>query len=421
VVVSRGGRILFEGGRGLADRKTGRRITPDGVFRLGSITKQITAAAVLQLVADGKISLDDPVSKFLPNYPGPSGSATIRQLLNHTSGIPSYNDIPGWMVEANTSRPHTTVQLISVFQDLPSASPPGQSWAYSNSGYVLLGAVIEVVTGRPWHETVMRRGTAPLGLRTIGYGPGREAATAMVVGHTQDPAGAVHLARKTHMSVTHAAAGLVGSARDLASWTHALHHGRVVSPTLYAAMTTPTPLPDGRAAPYGFGLSFADVRGQRAIRHDGRIAGFNNEVIYVPADDVIVVVLTNSDRPATSPALLGRRLAALAVGKPFRVFTTSAVDVEALRPFLGVYDGAPSGVSRRFLERAGKFYLARAGAPEREVLAAGNNEFFFPDSFTWFRIGSSSGAAPTMRLHQDGAPEAEQLVRTGGLPDSAPA
>jgi CubicO group peptidase (beta-lactamase class C family) len=380
----------------------------------------MTAAAVLQLVADGEISLDDPVSKFLPNYPSPSGSATIRQLLNHTSGIPSYNEIPGWMVEANTSRPHTTAELISVFQDLPSASPPGKSWGYSNSGYVLLGAVIEVVTGRPWHDSVARRSVAPLSFRTIGYGPVREAATAMVVGHTQDAAGAVHLARKTHRSVTHAAAGLVGSARDLSSWTYALHHGQVVSPTLYAAMTVPTALPDGRAAPYGFGLSFGDVRGSKAIRHDGRIAGFSNEVIYVPADDVVVVVLTNSDRPATSPGLVGRRLAALAAGKPYRIFSTAAVEVKALQPLLGDYAAGPSGVPRRFLERGGKLYMARAGAPEREVLAAGNDEFFFPDSFTWFRIDPRPGAAPAMRLYQDGAPQAEQLVRTGGVPDSEP-
>ena len=164
VIVTRGGETLYRAERGLADVEARRPITPDSVFRLGSITKQFTAAVVLQLVQEGRISLDDPVSRFFPDYPQPGASATVRQLLNHTSGIQSYTGIPGWMVEENTNRPHTTAEMIALFRDLPPPTPPGQAWAYSNSGYVLLGAIVEQVTGQPWHRAVAERIAGPLGL-----------------------------------------------------------------------------------------------------------------------------------------------------------------------------------------------------------------------------------------------------------------
>src|SRR5262245_3311190 len=149
-IVTRNGEVVFGSARGLADIGTGRAIDVDTTFRLGSITKQFTAALVLKLVDQGKLSLDDPLSKFVPGYPEPGGHATVRQLLNHTSGIQSYTAIPGWMVEANTSRAFTTAEMIAEFRDKPAQFEPGTSFAYNNSGYVLLAAVVEVVTGKPW-------------------------------------------------------------------------------------------------------------------------------------------------------------------------------------------------------------------------------------------------------------------------------
>ena len=391
-------------------------ITPDSVFRLGSLTKQLTAATVLKLIEDGRISLDDPVSRFFPDYPQPGGSATVRQLLNHTSGIVSYTDVPGWMVEANTNRAYTTDQMVALFRDLPSRTPPGQAWAYNNSGYVLLAAIVERVTGQRWHQVVEERVTRPLGLNTIGYGADHEASPAMVRGYTVTD-GAVRASRPTHRSVPHAAGGLVGSVGDFARWTDALHHGRVVSPALYAEMIAPTSLPDGRAQPYGFGLATGEMRGRRVIRHDGRIAGFSTEGLYLPDQDVFVAVFANSDRPATQPGLLARRLAALAVGVPYRRFTQTAVDPAVVAPLLGVYRVGSSGVSRRFFARDGKLYAARAeGGPEREVLAAGGDEFFYPDSFTWFRIERRPDAEPVMHMHQDDSAAAELAVRVVEAP-----
>src|SRR5215217_2009119 len=126
IIVTEHGRIVYESGRGLADVERRTPITPRTIFRLGSITKQFTASVIMQLVDEGRLSLDDPLSRFLPDYPQPGASATVRQLLNHTSGVQSYTGIRGWMVEANTNRPFTTEQMIAEFRDLPSPTRPGR-------------------------------------------------------------------------------------------------------------------------------------------------------------------------------------------------------------------------------------------------------------------------------------------------------
>jgi len=167
VIVTENGKTIYTAGRGLADVERKVPITPATVFRFASISKQFTSAAILKLSEQGKLSLDDPLAKFLPNYPAPGGSATIRQLLNHTSGIMDYTTIPGWMVEANTSKAYTTDQLVAVFRDVPGTFKPGEKWDYDNSGYVLLAAVLEKVTGKPWDQAVAGLVTAPLGRRHL--------------------------------------------------------------------------------------------------------------------------------------------------------------------------------------------------------------------------------------------------------------
>jgi CubicO group peptidase (beta-lactamase class C family) len=420
VVVTRGGQTIYTAGRGLADVEARRPITPQTVFRLGSITKQFTAALVLQLVAEGKISLDDPVSRFFPDYPQPGASATVRQLLNHMSGIQSYTSIPGWMGDdANTNRAYTTAQAIAVFRDLPSPARPGQAWQYNNSGYTLLGAIVEQVTGRPWHQQLAQRIAGPLRLPTIGYGVDRETRPDMARGYTAGEGG-VRPARPIHMSVPHGAGALVGTVGDLARWAQALHHGRVVSPALYTAMTAPAPLPDGKTHPYGFGLALGELRGRPSLEHGGGIFGFQTDSVYIPSEDVFVAVFANSDAPATPPGLVARRLAALAVGDPFREFTRADVPPAAVAPFYGVYQVEAGGAPRRFYARDGKYYTARADAPEREVVPAGDGHFFYPGDVTWFRLVRGESGAMTMEMHQNGAAAAELATRTGDIPPEAP-
>ncbi len=418
VIVTRGGRILYSRGRGLADLESRRPIAPDTIFRLGSITKQFTAAVILQLVGEGRISLDDPISRFFPDYPRPAAGATVRQLLNHTSGIQSYTGIPGWMTEQNTARAYATAEMIAVFRDLPSPTPPGQTWAYNNSGYLLLGAIIEQVTGKSWHEAVVERISRPLGLTTIGYG---ESIHITANGYTNGPGGTQAPARRIHMSVPHGAGGLVGTVGDLAKWAHALHHGRVVPPALYQEMIKATSLPNGSTVPYGFGLGLDDVRGRPAIGHNGGIFGFSTESIYIPSEDLFIAVFTNSDEPAVHPSIVMRRLAALALGEPFPTFSAVELAPATLEPLLGIYRVGENGPTRRFFARGGKLYTRRDGGPELEAFAAGEDRFFYgPGSLTWFRLERRPDGSHVMHMHQNGATDAEQAIRTGPVPPEAP-
>jgi D-alanyl-D-alanine carboxypeptidase len=420
VIVTRGGRTVYAAGRGLADLETRRPITPDTVFRFGSITKQFTAAVILQLVAEGRLSLDDPITRFFPDYPQPGGGATVRQLLNHTSGIQSYTGIPGWMVEANTNRPHSTAEMVALFRDLPSPTPPGQAWAYNNSGYVMLGAIVEQVTGKPWHQAVAERIAGPLRLGTLRYGVTGESAPAMAHGYTGGESGP-QPALRIHMSVPHGAGALIGTVDDLAAWARALHHGRVVSPALYQEMIRPTALPDGSTSPYGYGLGLAELRGRPTVGHGGGIFGFNTDSLYIPSEDLFVAVLANSDDPATPPGMVARRLAALALGDPFPEFRRATVEARTLEPLFGVYRVGEAGASRRFFARDGKLYTMREGGPDMEVFPAGEDRFFYgPESLTWFRIVRRPDGAHLMEMHQQGANEAEQAVRTGPVPAEAP-
>lgn len=421
VIVTDDGETVYAGGRGLADLERRTPISPQTVFRIGSITKQFTAAVILQLADEGRLSLDDPVSRFLPDYPQPGAGATVRQLLNHTVGVQTYTGIPGWMVEANTNRPYTTDELIAVFRDLPAPSRPGESWAYNNSGYVLLGAIIERVTGMPWHEAVARRITGPLGLATIRYGVGEAEIPNMALGYTSGPEG-VRPANRIHMSVPHAAGALTGSVEDLARWARALHQGRAVSAESYRRMIARTTMPDGSTVPYGFGLTNSEVRARNGIEHGGGIFGFSTESIYFPEEDLFVAVFTNSDEPAALPAVAMRRIAALALGDPYPEFRQAAADAAALDRYFGVY-ALPNGEGeRRFYARDGKVYTRRTGGSELEVFAAGGDRYFYgPNSLTWFTLERDPSGAPVMAMHQNGEQTAERSARTGPIPPEAPA
>lgn len=412
VVIMRHGRVAYASGRGLADVERRRSITPATPFRMASITKQFTAAVILQLVDEGRISLDDPLSRFFPDYPSPGAGATVRQLLNHTSGIQSYTFIPGWWADpAKTNRPYTTAEMIAQFRDQPVTAQPGEAWLYNNSGYVLLGAIIELKTGMPWYQAVEERIARPLGLSSVTYERSGKTVPGLALGYIEE-SGRRQLARPMHMSVPHAAGGLVGTVGDLAKWGSALHHGRVVSPALYQEMIRPTQLRSGMTEPYGLGLALYNIRGHAAIGHAGGFFGYNTDSAYVPADDLFIAVFANSDEPATSPEILLRRLAALALGKPHPELRPVKLDRRLLEPLLGTYSADDGSPSRRFFVREGRLYTARGSESEYEAFPAGDDRFFYgPGSLSWFKIERKGNGAHVMHMDHVEAAAAERMVR----------
>jgi CubicO group peptidase (beta-lactamase class C family) len=408
---------VYEGAQGLADIAANRPITADTVFRMGSITKQFSAAIMLQLAAEGKLSLDDKLSKFLPDFPKPGADATVAQLLNHTVGVQSYTNIPGWMVEKNTARAYTTEEMIAQFKDLPSPSKPGEKWDYNNSGYVLVGAVIEQVTGKPWYQNVEERIARPLGLKTIRYGVLENETPNMAAGYT-DADGKVAPAQKIHMSVPHAAGALIGSVEGLAKWNAALHHGKVIPPAYYARMIARTRLPDGTTNDYGFGIRNGELRGHKSLGHGGGIFGFSTDSLYLPKEEVFVAVFTNSDSPATDAGMVMLKLAALAVDDPFPTFARQALDAKAIEPWVGLYK--LKDAERRVFLRDGKLFTQRTGGGELEAFAAGDGRYFYPNSLTWFELRRDASGTPVVAMYQQGAVTPELAARSGPIPAELP-
>ncbi len=306
VVLMQRGKILHAQGYGMANLELNVPVESDTVFRVGSITKQITAAAIMLLQEDGALAVTDPIDKYLPDYPTHGHMITIEHLLTHTSGIRSYTGIPGYM--GNPVRRDLSIEeLVGVFDQLPMEFAPGTQWRYNNSGYVLLGAIIEAVSGKTYAQFVEERITGPLGLTDTYYG-GPRLIMNRASGYTMDAGGNIRNADPISMTQPHAAGALLSTAPDLANWHNALVHGELISRDSFAQMSTPYELSDGKTHPYGYGLGLGEVEGREMIAHGGGIHGFSCFALWLPDSDTYVAVLTNTVNKPASGALVMYRL-----------------------------------------------------------------------------------------------------------------
>ncbi|MBL8263733.1 MAG: beta-lactamase family protein [Xanthomonadaceae bacterium] len=408
VLVARGDKVLYRGAHGRADLAAGTPLKPEDRFRIGSITKQFAAAGVLSLVEAGKVKLDDPLSKYVPGYPG-GDRITVLQLLNHTSGVKSYTGIPGHMA-GPIRNDLTTAQLIDVFKDHPVDFAPGAQWAYNNSGYVLVGAVIEAASGQPWHEYLRTTFFEPLGMRDTGYGHDPAVIAKQVNGYSHDGTKPVP-AMLLSMTQPHAAGALVSNVDDLLRWNRALHEGRVLKSETYRQMITPVGKAAEPGASYGFGLAVDTVRGQPQLQHGGGIFGFSTQLSYVPGLDITVVVLENDDNyPGRErPGAIARRLAAIALGNPYPVPTPIAVEPAALKAAEAVYRFDPTTRTLRVVD--GRLTAQRTGGARSALVPIAADEFLYEDGFNRLRLErDAQGRIAGMRFFANG--EGEGVVGT---------
>ncbi|MEO1088727.1 MAG: serine hydrolase domain-containing protein, partial [Acidobacteriota bacterium] len=260
-LVVKGGDVVYRGARGMANLELGVALEPDHVFRLGSITKQFTGAAIMLLADDGELSVEDPITKFLPDYPTHGHEITVEHLLIHTSGVTSYTGIPGYMTGEKIRRDLSTDELVDVFDELPMDFAPGEAWNYSNSGYVLLGAIVEEVSGMSYADFVQTRIFDPIGMKDSHYG-GHQLVPRRVEGYDGGP-GEYRNTAYLSMTQPHAAGSLLSTVDDLARWQAAFWAGEVVSMESVERMTKRYHLNDGEAFDYGYGYQVVDGGEQR--------------------------------------------------------------------------------------------------------------------------------------------------------------
>lgn len=293
-VVTKGGAVLASGAYGYADLENRVPASAGTVYAIGSLTKTFTAAAVLALADDGKLSLDDPLGKFVPSFPEPGRSATLRQILSHTSGIRSMTSL-GPRYWAQAGREIEPADLVGIFANEPPDFPPGTAYRYSNSGYVLLGLVVEKASGMPWGSFVTKRLLVPLGLSGTRDGQTAELVPGRAHAYSRTKAGGFENAWHVSLTQGYAAGALLSTAPDVAAWIRRLTVEPPLSAASARAMTTPGALPDGKALSYGYGVGVDTFAGRRRFFHGGGLPGFDAWAAYVPADDLAVAVLCNTD------------------------------------------------------------------------------------------------------------------------------
>lgn len=408
ILIARGDEILYRGARGLADAKAGTPLTPEAVFRIGSVSKQFAAAGLLKLVEAGKVSLDDPLSKYVAGFPN-GEHITVLELLNHTSGVKDYTHIPAW--RDGIEKEMDTTQLIASFKDAPPDFPPGADWAYDNSGYVLVGAVIEAASGQSWHAYLRTALFEPLGLSHTGYAADPAFAARQVPGYSLHD-GKVVPAHVINMTQPHAAGALLSTVDDLLKWNRALHEGRVLESDSYARMITPV----GKAidAHYGFGIELTTVQGRPMLDHGGSIFGFESMVEYVPGPDISVIVLQNNDRNDDNkgPDMLARKLAAAALGRPYPDAAAIVVDADTLRQFEGVYR-IDQDTMRVLRVVDGKLTSQRTGGPRSTLTPIAADEFLYDDGLNRFIAQrDQTGAVSGMRFFAEGEPPGTLVARS---------
>ena len=291
LAVAKDGQIVLAKGYGVRSVKTGAPVDPDTLFAIGSITKQFTAACIFLLAEEGKLSVDDPVGKYFPDLTRAS-DITLLDLMNHVSGYPDYYPLD--FVDRRTARPIAVDDLIRQYATGPLDFEPGSRFSYSNTGFVILGRVVEKVSGESFGAFLERRILKPLGLGHTRYDPDA-ADDAMAQGHTRFALGpwkADALEAKGWLS---GAGAMWSTASDLARWDLALGSGQVLKPESYRRMTAPRRLASGAYSNYGCGVSVQSKVDQVALAHDGEVNGFIAVNAAVPSARAAVVVLTNTE------------------------------------------------------------------------------------------------------------------------------
>ena len=342
IAVVRGSDTLLIEEFGHADLELDVLTPADAVYEVGSVTKQFTAAAVLLLREEGKLSLDDPLTKWLPEYPVGDRTVTVRQLLDHTSGIKGYTEMEHlWVELAPLELPRDT--LVTLFAAEPFDFEPGTAMTYNNSGYFLAGLVIEAASAMSYEDFVEERLFAAAGMENSRYCHKDELTPNRAKGYEPDEDG-LHPAPYLDHQWPYAAGSLCSTVRDLVAWNQALHGdgdgGEVLSPESYDLMITPESLLDGTELRYAKGLAITDRDGMPRIGHGGGIFGYVTDLRYLPSEDLSIAVLINTAGGAASGAIAGR-IEDVVLGEPPDLAPVTFEGDPS--PYAGRYEGPARG------------------------------------------------------------------------------
>ena len=408
VAVVRGADTLLMRGYGRVDLEWDVATPADASasYEIGSVTKQFTAAAILQLVEQGKLDLDEDFTKYLSGFNARGHVVPLRRLLDHTSGIKGYTEMPVFGELAAKKLPRDT--LLTLIAAQPFEFEPGTAAIYNNSAFFILGLIIEKVSGQSYEEYIRTQLFEPLGMRSSYYCSESAIREHKAHGYDAGPGGLI-LKRPLDHTWPYAAGSLCSSARDLVRWNRALHGGQLLEPESYRKMITPMALVDGTPLTYAMGLGIGERAGRRVISHGGGINGYLSDVSYFPDDDLLIIVLQNSTGPR-GPGALGSALADLLVGP---VPAPAAVPYDGdLDVLVGEYAGPSRGMHLHMMVRRDGdqlVFATDASRPGTRPVHIGAGVWADGASRMWFVV--LDGRARELRLQQGGGHSVLRRIR----------
>lgn len=368
ILVARDGKPIVSKGYGMANYEWDIPNSPQTEFRLGSVTKQFTAAAIMLLQERGRLSVNDPVCRYFTDCPAAWESMTIRHLLTHTSGIPDYTSFPGWMEKKGTL-PITPAELLAEYKSKPLDFAPGEKFSYSNSGYHLLGLIIENAAGKSYADFLQENIFTPLGLKHTGYDNSRSLIKQRAAGYIRDGDGFVNAAY-LDMLIPYAAGSLYSSTEDLLAWDQALYTNKLLTQKSKEEMFTP--FKSGYAYGWGIGKQFEHT----SISHGGAIYGFSSQIARFPDDRVTVVVLSNVQGASTGK--VAGSLAAIVFGAKYDMpVEHKAINVPSsvLDQYVGEYL-VQTSTTLTITKEGDKLMLSIPAQPKMQLFPESETDFF---------------------------------------------
>lgn len=370
IIVVKKGQVIFRRGYGIANLELNVPIRPEMVFRLGSITKQFTAVAIMMLVEQGKLALTDDITKFFPDYPTAGKKITIQNLLTHTSGIKEYTEK---LWPARMREDLRLERLIEVFKNEGLDFEPGEKQSYSNSNYILLGAIIEKVSNTEYRRFVEDNIFKPLVMKHSYYEGIQELIPDRVSGYVKD--------NETYFNAPYfstnqlyAAGALCSSVDDLALWDAATYSDKLLKSSSWERIFTPYKLAGGEVSDYAFGWAISRFEGRTIASHTGGVPGFTAYALRLPEDHVYVAILSNDWRAQVQPEYVAKRLAAIAIGNPITEPTMVKLDARLLDKYVGQYQDSDGEITT--VNSDGNRLFSQSGRdPEVELFPAADETF----------------------------------------------
>jgi CubicO group peptidase (beta-lactamase class C family) len=376
-LVAKNGEILFKKAYGMANLELGVPMQTNMVFEIGSITKQFTAIAILLLVEEGKITLEDDLTKYIPDYPTHEHPITVHHLLTHTSGIRSYTDMPTFgEFWRNDYEP---AKFIDMFKNEPMDFAPGKEWKYNNSAYFLLGMIIEKASGMSYPDFIEKNIFKALGMNNSFYGSHKKLIKNRAYGYQKEGEGFIN-AEYLSMTLPYSAGSIMSTVDDLFTWNTAVHSYKLVSEEMLQKAFTNYTLNNGKETNYGYGWALNSLGENKTFEHSGGIFGFLTNAIYIPDLEIFVTVLSNNE--SESLIDVSTRIAGLIAGVEFPdMESVIKVKPEKLQEYVGVYQ-FEEGVSRTTSWEKGQLYSMRSGGSRFEIYPYDKDKFFFRNSLS---------------------------------------